>query len=138
MGRYQVRKRYAGSILLEVKAETEAQAGESAEKIVQSMDSVTFLDSLELQHLDTEITLLKDEFTLAVDERQLATILAALRFHQDENLQGRTEIPDSRIDDIATDCGTFKSLTCEEVSTLCERINTSYKIIAEHNEKTGC
>ena len=130
MGRYQVRKHYAGSILLEVNADKDDQAGESAERIIQSMDSVTFLEALELQHLDTEITPLKDEFTLTADERQLATILAALRFYQDENLQGRTEIPDSKINDIATDCGTFKPLTFDEVSTLCERINTSYKIIA--------
>ena len=138
MGRYQVRKHYAGSILLEVNADKDDQAGESAERIIQSMDSVTFLEALELQHLDTETTLLKDEFTLAVDERHLATILAALRFHQDENLRDGTEIPDRKINDIATDCGTLKPLTCDEVSTLCEKINTSYKMMADHNEKTGC
>ena len=128
MGRYQVRKRYAGSILLEVNADKEDQAEESAEKIIQSMNSVTFLETLELQHLDTEITPLKEEFTLAVDERDLATILAALRFYQDENLRGRTEIPDRKINDIATDCGTLKPLNFDEVSRLCEKINTSYKM----------
>ncbi len=39
MGRYQVRTRYAGSILLEVNADKEDQAGESAEKTIQSMNN---------------------------------------------------------------------------------------------------
>ena len=59
MGRYQIRTRFAGSILLEVKADTEDLAGKSVEKIIQSMDSVTFLEALEPQRLDTEITELK-------------------------------------------------------------------------------
>jgi hypothetical protein len=135
MGRYQVRKRYAGSILLEVKAVNEAQAEKLAEKIIQSMDSVTFLEALELQHLDTEVIPLKDEFILSVDERHLATILAALRFHQDENLRAGTEIPDCKINDIATDCGTLKPLNFDEVNKLCERINISYKMPGSRNEK---
>ena len=63
------------------------------------------------------------EFTLSVDRRELATILAALRFHQDENLRISPEIPDQAIKDIATDCDTFKPLDFEEISRLCERIN---------------
>lgn len=35
---------------------------------------------------------LKKEFALVVDERELATILAALRFHQDENLRNCPDI----------------------------------------------
>jgi len=66
---------------------------------------------------------LKKEFTLAVDRRELATILAALRFHQDENLRICPDIPDQAIKDIATDCGSFKPLNFEDVSRLCERIN---------------
>ena len=60
---------------------------------------------------------------LAVDDRELATILAALRFHQAENLQGRGEIPDLAICDIATNAGAVTPLSFEEVSRLCERLN---------------
>jgi len=65
----------------------------------------------------------KREFTLVVDERELATILAALRFHQDENLRTCRGIPDQVIKDIATNCGSLKPLNPDEVSRLCERIN---------------
>jgi hypothetical protein len=37
----------------------------------------------------------KEYFTLRVSRRELATILAALRFHQDENLQGGARFPTS-------------------------------------------
>jgi len=47
---------------------------------------------------------------LCVDRRELATILAALRFHQDENLQGAEKIADRVVGDIATDGGTLKPL----------------------------
>lgn len=40
---------------------------------------------------------LKKQFVLIVDGRELATILAALRFHQDENLRMATDIPDEWI-----------------------------------------
>ncbi len=66
---------------------------------------------------------LKKEFALVVDERELATILAALRFHQDENLRICPDIPDRAIKDIATDCGSLKPLDFDDVSRLCERIN---------------
>jgi len=66
---------------------------------------------------------LKKEYTLAVDGRELATILAALRFHQDENLRTSPGIADQAIEDIATDCGSFKPLDFDDVSRLCERIN---------------
>ncbi len=60
---------------------------------------------------------------LSVNDRELATILAALRFHQDENLRGTDDIPDQAIKEIATDGGAFKPLAFEEVSNLCERLN---------------
>ena len=60
---------------------------------------------------------------LAVDDRQLATILAALRFHQAENLQGSGEILDQAIREIATDGGRLETLGFEEVDQLCERLN---------------
>lgn len=64
----------------------------------------------------------KKHFALTVDDRELATILAALRFHQDENLQVRN-IPDQAIKDIATDCGSLEPMNFDEVGKLCERIN---------------
>jgi len=63
------------------------------------------------------------ELTLTVDRRELATILAALRFHQDENLRIGPDIPDRTVKDIATDCGSFKPLDYDDVSRLCERMN---------------
>jgi len=66
----------------------------------------------------------KDAITLRVSRRELATILAALRFHQDENLQGGRHIPDQFIKEIATDGGLFKPLDFQQVSKLCQRLNT--------------
>jgi len=65
----------------------------------------------------------KRKFTLAVNRRELATILAALRFYQDENLQISPDIPDQVIKDIATDCGSLRPLNFSDVSRLCERMN---------------
>lgn len=61
--------------------------------------------------------------TARISRRELATILAALRFHQDENLQGGQEIPGGFLREIATDCGTISPLSFKEVSRLCERLN---------------
>ena len=61
---------------------------------------------------------------LLVSDRELATILAALRFHQDENLQADC-IPDAAIEAIASDGGLLRPLNSVEVETLCERINRS-------------
>jgi EAL domain-containing protein (putative c-di-GMP-specific phosphodiesterase class I) len=61
--------------------------------------------------------------SLRVDHRELATILAALRFHQDENLQGGGPIPDKAVEDIATDGGTLKPLDSQEIERLCQRLN---------------
>lgn len=55
MNEYQVRIRYAGSVLVEVKVENEAEAQERGERIVQDMDNDTFLSALEPQHLGTEV-----------------------------------------------------------------------------------
>jgi hypothetical protein len=49
--------------------------------------------------------------------------LAALRFHQDENLRCSSGIPDQAIKDIASSCGSLKPLNFDEVSRLCERVN---------------
>lgn len=78
---------------------------------------------------------LKKQFALVVDGRELATILAALRFHQDENLPAGREIPDQAIKDIATDGGSVKPLDFKEVDRLCERINTCYEVPAGRRKK---
>jgi len=61
--------------------------------------------------------------TALLNERELATVLAALRFHQDENLQGGAGIPDEAIRDIASDGGRLEPLNLDEVGRLCERLN---------------
>ena len=66
---------------------------------------------------------LKKEYAIAVNGRELATILAALRFHQDENLRTGPGIADQAVEEIATDGGSLKPLNFEDVSRLCERIN---------------
>jgi len=60
---------------------------------------------------------------LLVGERELATILACLRFHQSENLQSDTGIPDKAIKDVATDGAKLTPLDSKQVGELCERIN---------------
>ncbi|HUT59470.1 MAG TPA: hypothetical protein VNA25_16595 [Phycisphaerae bacterium] len=70
----------------------------------------------------------KEDITLCVSRRELATILAALRFHQDENLQGGCEILDQAVLEIATDCGQLEPLTFEEVSNLCGRMNLGRRL----------
>jgi len=77
----------------------------------------------------------KKQFIFVVDRRELATILAALRFHQDENLQGGPDIPDEVIKDIATDGGSLKPLNSNDVSRLCERINTCDEVSARGHKK---
>jgi len=77
----------------------------------------------------------KKQFVLVVNARELATILAALRFHQDENLQNCPDIPDEAIKDIATDCGSLKPLNLNGVNRLCERINTCYETSTGRHKK---
>ena len=55
MKRYRVRMRYAGSVLVELEAEDEAQARGKGERAAADMNSDTFLSALELQHLGTEV-----------------------------------------------------------------------------------
>jgi hypothetical protein len=77
----------------------------------------------------------KKQFALVVDRCELATILAALRFHQDENLRNASDIPDEVIKDIATDGGSLKALNFNGVGRLCERINTCYETSAGRHKK---
>ena len=77
----------------------------------------------------------KKQCTFVVDRRELATILAALRFHQDENLQNRSEIPDEVIRDIASDGGSLKPLGFNDVNRLCEKINLCDEISVRRLKK---
>jgi len=77
----------------------------------------------------------KREFTLAVDGRELATILAALRFHQDENLRTGPGIADQAIEEIASDGGSLKPLNLEDVSRLCERMNIQDESCADRRRR---
>ena len=56
MSRYEVRVRYAGSVLVTIGAKNKAKAQEKSLRMIQNMDSDTFLSALELQHLETEVT----------------------------------------------------------------------------------
>lgn len=76
-------------------------------------------------------------FHLCVNRRELATILAALRFHQDENLQDGRKNPDAAIDDIATDAGALLPLDFQEVGRLCEELNCGHGIRGQENPKKG-
>ena len=77
----------------------------------------------------------KKQCTFVVDRRELATVLAALRFHQDENLQNRSGIPDEVIKDIASDGGSLKPLGFNDVNRLCEKINMCDEISARRRKK---
>lgn len=58
--------------------------------------------------------------TVAFDRRELATVLAALRFWQ------RMGILDGGYEyDIAADIGSFEPLSDREIDALCERINNT-------------
>lgn len=65
----------------------------------------------------------KDIVTLQVTERELATILAALRFYQRDDVIA--EHRDAAILDIATNGGSFPPLDEDEVDRLCEALNTT-------------
>lgn len=75
------------------------------------------------------------EFALVVGRRELATILAALRFYQDEKLGSGSDVGHEAIRDIATDCGSLKPLNFNGVDRLCERINTCYERSSRRHRK---
>jgi len=87
-------------------------------------DALSSLDELLAEHGETApVPDVKGQVPLHVDDRELATILAALRFHQAGNLQGTGEIPDQAIREVATDGGRLEALSGGEVDMLCERLN---------------
>lgn len=57
---------------------------------------------------------------MKLTEREVATMLAALRYWQ---LRQTGEAPDNDYDDIASDGGKLSPLPPEEVDELCEKIN---------------
>ena len=63
---------------------------------------------------------------LEVDNREFATIIAALRYWQRNGELDREEgtiIPPMQEYDVATDCGEFEPLTADEIDKLCEQLN---------------
>jgi len=58
---------------------------------------------------------------LSVTPRELATILAALRYWQVSDRNTATEAPEY---DIASDAGQFEPLDNDEIDSLCEQLNT--------------
>ena len=54
---------------------------------------------------------------LSVTPREFATILAALRLWQEQ------DVPPARQYDIATDCGEFDPLDSDDIDTFCEQLN---------------
>jgi len=87
-------------------------------------DALSSLDKLLADHGETgPVPDVAIRVPLLVDDRELATILAALRFHQAENLQGTDSIPGQAIRDIATDGGRVEELGFKDVDRLCERLN---------------
>lgn len=61
---------------------------------------------------------------LVVEKEDINTILAALRFYQQQG-QGEPSNRSSAIHDIATDCDEQVSLDSDGIDDLCERLNFS-------------
>lgn len=59
---------------------------------------------------------------MTLNKEQTATVLAALRFYQ-ENGQGEPHNRSDAIHDIATDTGELTSLDADDIDALCEDIN---------------
>lgn len=57
---------------------------------------------------------------LSVTPRELATILAALRYWQANDRSNASEAPEY---DIASDSGDFEPLRNDEIDALCEQLN---------------
>jgi|TARA_B100001057_G_C22114326_1_gene668219 hypothetical protein len=62
---------------------------------------------------------------IEVDNAERNTILAALRFYQQQGM-GEPFNRSDEIHDIASDCGNDTSLDDAGIDDLCERINTTY------------
>ena len=61
-----------------------------------------------------------------LDQRELATVLAALRFWRHRRLRELLDNDErALLEEIATDAGAVKPLTFEEASRLCQRLNVN-------------
>ena len=56
-----------------------------------------------------------------LNDRELAAVLAGLRFWQREGMEYAGLLPEQ---DIADDCGKLTPLNAQEIDALCERLNT--------------
>jgi hypothetical protein len=102
---------------------------EAIEEVLEGLDvggeqSRQFADEIRILREVISTSPAKRQFTLVINRSELSTILAALRFHQDENLRNGPDIPDEAIKDIATDSGSLKALNRNGIDQLCEKINT--------------
>lgn len=63
--------------------------------------------------------------TITLTDRELATVLAALRCWQNRlPLLGKSHgITEALIQEVATNCGTIEALSAEDIDGLCERLN---------------
>ena len=57
-----------------------------------------------------------------MNEVELATVLAALRYYQ-KGLETNGGSPPCDVDEVATDGGTLDALSTYEIEDLCERLN---------------
>lgn len=64
----------------------------------------------------------KESKSMTLNERELATVLAALR-HYERYIVACGARP-ADVDEIATDGDTLTALNVDEIDALCERINT--------------
>ncbi len=107
---------YEGPLDFDRSAPVTFGVGASAEEAIRALDE---------QLAGDKPTTDRQGGTSAVhlSDSELATILAALRFHRDENLQpADAQIPDMVIREIATDSGRLKPLSYRQVDALCERL----------------
>jgi hypothetical protein len=70
--------------------------------------------------------------TVQLTNAELSTVLAALRYFQEDDM-GDPENRSDRIDDIATDMGEENSLTTHEIDELCEKLN----VAGVHDDDSG-
>jgi hypothetical protein len=72
------------------------------------------------------------DMTIQITSQELATILAALRYYQEENM-GEPDYRSDRIHAIATDDDTETSLDADGIDDLCMKLNTS----GVHDDDSG-
>jgi hypothetical protein len=71
---------------------------------------------------NAEIVVRSSDEIPALTNRELGTVLAALRTYQEADIEAAGDLPE-HILDIATDGDSFERLTHDEIDDLCERLN---------------